>query len=72
MPSKRISVPVEASTRLYWTLAGGAALHLALALSPLPALLVDRNELSTPITSWTRCKAGTPQKDGPRADLDPQ
>ena len=40
--------------RLVWTLVCGAALHLTLSLSPLPAILVDRNELTTPITSWTR------------------
>ncbi|KAL8277206.1 hypothetical protein RQP46_010379 [Phenoliferia psychrophenolica] len=46
------------ATRLGWTLASGALVHLALALSPLPAILVDRNELTTPITSWTRLQEG--------------
>ncbi|KAM0750184.1 PIG-U-domain-containing protein [Meredithblackwellia eburnea MCA 4105] len=36
----------------------GAGLHLSLSLTSLPQLLVDRNELTTPLTSFTRLKEG--------------
>ena len=55
MATKRVAPAApQSDSRLGWTLAVGAGLHLALAASPLPAILVDRNELTTPITSWTR------------------
>ncbi|SGY15222.1 BQ5605_C013g07291 [Microbotryum silenes-dioicae] len=57
MPSPRIAAATtHSSVRLWSVLAGGAALRLALSTTSLPEILQDRNELVTPITSFTRCK----------------
>ena len=37
-------------------LAQGVAIRVALAYTPLPALLTHRNELTSPLSSWQRCK----------------
>lgn len=43
-------------TALYLSLLAGGIIRLLLSLTRLPELLTDRNELTTPITSWKRCK----------------
>ncbi|SCV70238.1 BQ2448_1632 [Microbotryum intermedium] len=59
MPSPRIAAATaDSSVRLWSGLAGGAALRLALSTTSLPELLRDRNELVTPITSFTRLQEG--------------
>ncbi|KDE05701.1 hypothetical protein MVLG_03935 [Microbotryum lychnidis-dioicae p1A1 Lamole] len=59
MPSPRIAAATtHSSVRLWSVLAGGAALRLALSTTSLPEILQDRNELVTPITSFTRLQEG--------------
>ncbi|GAA5938288.1 GPI-anchor transamidase subunit GAB1 [Sporobolomyces koalae] len=43
---------------LAWALARGAALRIALSWTRLPALLVHRNELTSPLSSWQRLQEG--------------
>ncbi|SCZ87367.1 BZ3500_MvSof-1268-A1-R1_Chr2-2g04833 [Microbotryum saponariae] len=59
MPSPRIAAATtDSSVRLWSVLAGGAALRLALSTTSLAEVLRDRNELVTPITSFTRLQEG--------------
>lgn len=53
----RVTSSKQSTVPLYLTLILGGTLRLLLALTRLPELLTDRNELTTPITSWRRCKS---------------
>lgn len=57
--SKLIPSPTPASNRpLYLVLLAGTILRLSLSTTSLPALLVHRPELTTPVTSWIRLLEG--------------